>query len=99
VTFIGLISSLGCQSTGKVDQGVVAAADVLRPRVVEAIADGDHAVNVPDPVHQLMTDLAGLGLAGQGHDTVLDDHVERGRVGEEPAADDVLGDLLADLLI
>ena len=35
-------------------------------RVAEAVADRDHALDVPDPPHDLVADLVGLGRAGPG---------------------------------
>jgi hypothetical protein len=65
----------------------------------EAIADGDHALEIPDLVDDAGAEHGAAWGACQRDDPVVHGHREPGRVGEEPVRDHVLGDLAADLLI
>ena len=66
-------------------------------RVVEAVADGDHALDVPGPEHDLVSLLAGLRSADQGGHALSHRDVERAGnsrlLGRQDARPDVLGNL------
>src|SRR5439155_5043054 len=64
----------------EVGQHVVRATKTLRGRVVEAVTHRHHARDVPDPSHDLVAGLGGLGPAGQRHDAVHRGHLEGQRV-------------------
>src|SRR5215472_16078056 len=96
---VSLSLSLGGSVHREVGQDVVPVAGRRGRRVGEAVADGHHALDVPEPAHDLVAALVGLGYAGQGHDAVLHGDVEGPRVGEELTEDHLVGDLLADVLI
>src|SRR5690349_7629364 len=83
----------------EVGHHVVPAAGALGGRVVEAVADRHHALDVPDAPDDVVAGLVGLRTAGQRHDAVLHGHLEGRWVRQEPAEDHLVGDLLVDVMV
>src|SRR6516225_11263862 len=79
-----LISSSGSE--------VQARGRPFRRRVGEFVADGYHALDVPDPGHQAVAQVRGLRGALDRHDAIGDRDREPGRVNQEVARDDLVDD-------